>query len=253
MTMIHHQIFGQGQPLVMLHGWAMHSAIWRDFAERLGQHYRVICLDLPGHGHSAMIEPYTLPRLAETLLAAVDTPRFALLGWSLGATVALQMAALAPDRVDHLLLLAGNPRFTGDADWPGVKPALLQDFAAQLQADTQQTLLRFLALQVNGLADGKVLLKRLKAAIVSAPAAEQAALQAGLTILLQADLRPELGGLRCPVTVLQGDIDTLIPKETAPAMQTILPTLRVERFARAGHVPFLSHADALIEAICRNL
>ncbi|MBS4051006.1 MAG: pimeloyl-ACP methyl ester esterase, partial [Methylomonas sp.] len=34
----------------MLHGWAMHTGVWRDFARRLAEYYQVICVDLPGHG-----------------------------------------------------------------------------------------------------------------------------------------------------------------------------------------------------------
>ena len=45
MTKIYHQTFGKGKPIVLVHGWAMHSGIWQDFARQLAQQYQVTCID----------------------------------------------------------------------------------------------------------------------------------------------------------------------------------------------------------------
>ena len=50
MVKIYQYSIGQGPTIVLVHGWAMHSGIWQDFAEQLAKQYQVICLDLPGHG-----------------------------------------------------------------------------------------------------------------------------------------------------------------------------------------------------------
>ena len=58
MSKIHIETFGTGQPIVLVHGWAMHTGIWRDFAITLSNFYRVICVDLPGHGRSEAIADF---------------------------------------------------------------------------------------------------------------------------------------------------------------------------------------------------
>ena len=49
---LHVEYEGAGPDLVLLHGWAMHSGIWRDVRERLARHFRLHLVDLPGHGRS---------------------------------------------------------------------------------------------------------------------------------------------------------------------------------------------------------
>lgn len=249
MSEIYYEIHGHGRPLVMLHGWAMHSGIWRDFAKRLAEHRQVICLDLPGHGRSAPLEPFELSAIRKVLLEVIPVESFSLLGWSLGATVAVEMAARDPQRVRSLCLLSGNPKFVRDHDWPGVKPEVLDGFAAQLSGDARQTLQRFLGLQVQGLEDGRPLLQRLKHAVLECEAPALSALQGGLQILKHSDLRNSLAALRQPIKVIQGDKDTLIPFATASALRALNPLIDAHVLTGAGHVPFLSHAEELLDLV----
>lgn len=256
MTHLHTETYGQGKPIVMIHGWGMHTGIWRPFAETLARHYCVTCIDLPGHGRSSRIPVFDLEHLAPALLAAVgDEPAY-WLGWSLGATIALDIASRFPERVDRLILLAGNPRFirTHDAadspdHWPGVSTRLLDAFSGQMIEDARQTLLRFLALQVHGLPDAKALLKTLKTAVFESDPPDNASLQQGLSILKEADLRPALAAFDRPVLALLGDRDTLVPHAVGAHMQRLQPDLHLHLIEKAGHVPFLSHQERLIAII----
>ena len=54
MADLHVDSYGSGTPLVMLHGWGMHGGMWGSAVTKLAQHYRVHCVDLPGHGYSAL-------------------------------------------------------------------------------------------------------------------------------------------------------------------------------------------------------
>ncbi|PPK66973.1 carboxylesterase BioH (pimeloyl-CoA synthesis) [Methylobacter tundripaludum] len=254
MTKIHLETFGQGKPIVLVHGWAMHTGIWREFARQLAQHYRVTCVDLPGHGRSEVIDPFTLERVGAELIKVVPE-KSCWLGWSLGATVVLDIAGRYPERVSALILLAGNPLFPssglGTQAWPGMDARLLDDFAEHLNNDCQATLLRFLSLQVNGMPDRKALLKALKTAVFECDAPDQATLQGGLDILKQADLRPVLSGLSVPVSVVLGGLDTLVPVAVGQKMRRLLPSLELNIIDRAGHVPFLSHGSETAAIISR--
>jgi len=249
MIKIHKEVFGQGKPIVLIYGWAMHIGIWRKFAQQLSQHYQVTCLDLPGHGLSESIEPYTLDNISQALIEFMPESPCCVLGWSFGASVALALAEKYPGRIDSLIILAGNPRFVQAPDWAGVDPKMLSEFANNLQLNCQLTLIRFLALQVNNLPDGKSLLKELKRAVQECPAPSEAVLQSALKILMKSDLRAALISLACPVHVIQGDKDSLIPMQVSQDMKRIKPELGVNIINSAGHVPFLSHQSQVIEII----
>lgn len=253
MTQIHTEIYGQGPVVVMIHGWAMHSGIWRNFARQLARHCQVICVDLPGHGRSEAVEPFSLRHIGDAVLKAIPVQKFTLLGWSLGATVAMDIADRFPERVKSLIVLAGNPHFVQKHDWPGVKAETLDGFAELLKANVPQTLMRFLALQVNGLSHGKDLLQTLKATLQECPPPRSEVLQAGLEILKASDLREAL--IRSPllVTMIMGGKDTLIPISSAQLLQRLNPAINLHVLASAGHAPFLSHSEPLIKAITRLL
>lgn len=253
MTRVHTETYGQGEVVVMIHGWAMHSGVWREFAQKLAEHCQVICVDLPGHGRSESIEPFSLHRISDALLKAIPVQKFTLLGWSLGATVAMAMAERFPERVKSLIVLAGNPHFIEKQDWPGVKAETLDGFAELLKTDVQQTLIRFLALQVNGLSHGKHLLQTLKLAMQECPPPCAEVLLAGLDILKTSDLREFMLRNHLPVSMILGDKDRLIPTASAQVLQQLNSQIEVHVLESAGHAPFLSHPEPLISAITRML
>jgi len=251
MKKIHQQTFGKGKPIVLVHGWAMHSCIWRDFAVQLAQNYQVTCIDLPGHGRSEKIDSFTLERVTEALVNAVSDESSCWLGWSLGATMVLDIAQRFPERVNSLVLMAGNPSFTQTAQWQGMNVGLLEAFADKLNEDCQATLLRFLSLQVNNLPEYKTLLRVLKSAVLECDAPDKEALQGGLDILKHVDLRPVLSGLNVPVSVILGTRDTLVPVSVGQKMQELVPEIKLNIIDKAGHVPFLSHPQDVLAIISR--
>lgn len=253
MTQIHIETYGKGQILVLVHGWAMHTGVWRDFAKQLGRYYQVVCVDLPGHGRSESIEPFSLERISEALINVLPIEPFNLLGWSLGATVAMDLAERFPERVKSLIVLAGNPQFVKTQDWPGVKSETLEGFAELLKSDVQQTLIRFLALQVNGLAHGKSLLQQLKKSILEVPSPSQQILQSGLDILKNTDKREFVASNVLPVNLILGDKDTLVPADSAQAVKQLNPNIHYQIMPSAGHAPFLSHTEELISKIIAML
>jgi pimeloyl-ACP methyl ester carboxylesterase len=99
--------------LLALHGWLDNAGSFALLAPRLAEQFRVIALDLPGHGHADHLPPgasYHYLDYVRTVLAAIDAlqlDRFTLLGHSLGAGIAALAAAAAPGRIERLLLIEG--------------------------------------------------------------------------------------------------------------------------------------------------
>ncbi|GAA0887609.1 alpha/beta fold hydrolase [Rhodanobacter soli] len=100
-------------PLVALHGWLDNAGSFARLAPRLATRYRVIALDLPGHGHSDHLvagASYHYLDYVQVVLAAADAlqlDRYSLLGHSLGAGIAALVAAASPARIERLLLIEG--------------------------------------------------------------------------------------------------------------------------------------------------
>ncbi len=259
MTNIHYTRVGTGKTIILIHGWAMHSGIWQTFAEQLAQHYKVLCIDLPGHGYSEKITPFSLALVSDTILAAlaIDEP-CCWLGWSLGATVVLDIAKRYPERVESLILVAGNPCFIQQADagqltWPGMNASRLANFASQLTENCAATLLRFLLLQVQGLAEAKEVCQQLKTLTSSVPSPDSETLQGGLAILNTADLRDVVAELTKPVLLVLGAKDALVPIALGQAMLQLQPNLRVCYLAGSAHAPFLSQCEETVGAISHFL
>ena len=114
---------GSGRPVVLLHGWPDSGGLWRDQVAALtGAGFRTIVADLRGFGASdapEAVEQYSLPFLASDVLAVLDhlgVERAHVVGHDWGAALAWGLAALAPDRVDHLVALSvGHPSSFGAA------------------------------------------------------------------------------------------------------------------------------------------
>jgi len=104
-----------GLPLVLIHGSVVSKESWLPQLEELSDTYRVIAVDLPGHGSLAGI-PFSYERTAGILLKVIrretDQP-VVLAGLSLGAYAAIEFTAAYPDLVQLLILSGCRPRLTG--------------------------------------------------------------------------------------------------------------------------------------------
>lgn len=240
---LHSDVSGSGPDLVLLHGWGMHAGIWVDLARELAPFFRVHAVDLPGYGGSATCDPYTLDQVAALL--ARQMPQHCLVcGWSLGGQVALAWAAIAPQQVARLALIATTPCFTQRSGWPhAVEAGVLRAFAEGLRTDYAGTLKRFLSLQVLGDAQAKQVALRLKDSLSARDEPDRGALGQGLEILLNADLRDRLSSIAQPTLVVQGDRDTLTPLAAGEYLSRSLPNARLIRLRGAAHAPFVSDAQ----------
>ncbi len=247
---LHVEQAGAGPDLVLLHGWGMNAGVWQPVLDRLAVRHRVSVLELPGHGASGF-DPArrTLRDWADACLD-VAPGRAVWLGWSLGAQVALEAALMSPKRVQALVAVTGTPRFVQDADWPHAMPAsTFRQFADSLAFDHAGTLDRFLGLQVRGGEEARETLRALRAAVRARPAPAADALHAGLDLLLGSDQRARLPALVPPSLWLFGERDTLVPAETAHAVEAILPRAEILILHGAAHAPFLSSPARFLELL----
>jgi len=246
---------GEGAPLVLLHGFALHGGLFAPIVPALAQTYRVHAVDLPGHGNSTT-QAATLTDMVEAVAAVIAPLRqpVTVLGWSLGGMVAQRLALDHPGLVRRLVLTSTTPRFVTALDWPhAMAPQTLARFGDELRVSYRATLQRFLTLQVQGRGEGGVVgrdvLATLRDALFARSVPSESTLSAALAILADTDLRADAARVRQRALVITGPRDALTPSPAGEWLAQHMPTARHVSIEGAAHAPFLSHPVAFLAAL----
>ncbi len=117
---IWYAVFGDGEPVVMLHGGLANANYWGLQVPELAQHYKVIVMDSRGHGRSTRDQrPYGYDLMADDVVGLLDYLKIgkaAVVGWSDGAILGLDLALRHPARVSKVFSFAANTDPSGVAD-----------------------------------------------------------------------------------------------------------------------------------------
>jgi pimeloyl-ACP methyl ester carboxylesterase len=227
---------GQGQPLVLLHGFFGDTRVWRPQLDQLSDEYQVVAWDTPGCGDSS--DPPEAFRMADYarclagFIDALDLERPHVVGVSFGSTLALELYRQNP-RLPRTLVLAG-----AYAGWRGSLPA---DVVKQRLAQTIPDL-DLPANEVVARYNSPGLLSE------SAPAgvvAQNAAIMSdfhpqGMKTMVRAlagaDLRDVLPGVEVPTLVLCGDKDVRSPVKIGEDLHAQISGSRLVVMPGVGHV-----------------
>jgi len=254
-TDLHVDVQGEGAPLVLLHGFALHGGLFAPIVPALMQTHRVHAVDLPGHGHSTT-HAATLDDMVEAVASVIAPLRepATVLGWSLGGIVAQRLALDHPALVRRLVLTCTTPRFVTAADWPhAMEPQTLARFGDELRVSYRATLQRFLTLQVQGRGEGGVVgrdvLATLRDSLFARSVPSESTLSAALAMLANTDLRADVARIHQRTLVITGPRDALTPHAAGEWLAQHLPRARHVSIAGAAHAPFLSHPAAFLAAL----
>lgn len=242
-------------PVVLLHGWGQHPAVWHALLDALPAERQYINLPLPGYaGSTGSAADYPLQTLIDSFAVQLP-PRFHLVGWSLGGTIALAIAQQHAQRIASLTLISTTPCFGEQADWPHGSPAATQNaFAALIATDPQGGMQRFAELMLIGEADPRPSRRQLRALLGETRPAPDI-LQAGLHLLAETDLRASIVKTppAMPSLLVHGEGDTITPIAAAHWLADRLPAARTCYLPDCGHAPLLSHVAPLAAAMIRLL
>ena len=231
----------------LIHGWGMNRHVWPQGIAAL-DNTRLI--DLPGYGQSSQTPqiPDSAQNFTDSARALADSlPAGSILcGWSLGALLAMQAALFSPRRVAGLILIGATPCFVQRDGWSESQPAsLLEEFAAAVAADSPAAIKRFVALFNQGDTKARAIGREI-ARNVLPMLPPTATLLAGLDWLREADLRERVREIACPVLLIHGEHDPLMPLAAARWLGEHLPRARLKVFPEAAHTPFLNDPEAFI-------
>jgi pimeloyl-ACP methyl ester carboxylesterase len=135
---IYYAVYGQGSPVILLHGGLANSDYWGDQIRALAPHHTVVVMDSRGHGRSTRdAKPFSYGLMADDVIALMDTlrlPKADIVGWSDGAILGLDLAIRHPDRVGKIFAFAANTMPSGLKEGVGRNPV----FAAFIRRARQE-------------------------------------------------------------------------------------------------------------------
>lgn len=239
---------GAGTPIVFIHGWCMSSAVWRLQSEGLSDTFRVITIDLPGHGRSSPgCDGFQIKGCAGDiagLFLSLNLQHALLAGWSLGSQIALESFMLLRDRLSGLVLIGGTPRFTQGDGFPyGLSRIEVDGMIRKVQRSLRRALEGFTArMFASGELDNPSLAAMVRELLTSVPLpTTDAALQA-LEALVECDLRDRLALIDLPTLIMNGDRDVICLPQASQFMEQGISGARRVEFAGCGHAPFLTQS-----------
>ena len=238
------RLAGSGPPLLLVHGIGDSSATWAPVLPALARRHLVIAPDLPGHGLSDPVDGGSAADHASALvhlLDLLDVRRAHVLGHSLGAMIAGDLAARHPERVDRLVLVGGTRATRTPAvramGLPGATAVLqLLQHPLRLPAGALALLVRAL-----GAVDDLAGLLRVLDEQPDVPAAVTA-------------LRALIGGALpapadVPTLLLWGDRDALVSLAHGRRAQSALPGSTLTVLPGAGHFPYRTDPQGFAAAL----
>ena len=223
---------GQGEPVLLLHGWGSSIAPYRQLIDLLQQKYFVIALDMPGFGKTEEPkQPMNVDDYVDFVLEFLklfDIQKLSLVGHSFGGRVIIKMANRPlPFSIDKIVLI----------DSAGIKP---QPSGKKTAKQTVYKLGKWFATRklIAKLFPG--FLEKLWVKFGSADyAAASPMMRQCLVRVVNEDLTPLLPGIQPPTLLVWGENDTATPLSDAKLMEKAIPNAGLAVIRGAGHFSFV--------------
>ena len=225
---MYYAVFGTGDPVLLIHGGLGHADIWASQVAALSKTHKVIVADSRGHGRSTRTdEPYGYDLMASDYLALLDylkVDKTALVGWSDGGIIGIDIALRHPERLTRLFAQAAN--VTTD----GVDPGVLTNktFAAYIDRCGRDY-------------------KRL-----SKTPDQYDAFVAQISHMWESQpawTKEQLGKITTPTAIVAGDHDEAIKRQHTEYMASVIPGAKLILLPNASHFAMLQAPDEYSQAV----
>jgi 3-oxoadipate enol-lactonase len=231
-----YEMSGAGSPIVLLHGFPFNRTLWREQAEAFSEHYRVVTVDLRGHGETtATRDPATMEVMAQDVAALLDEleiARVVLGGLSMGGYVALAFYRLFPERVRALVLADTRPQAdTGEARVTREETAI-RALNEGMHTIADAMLQKLLSPSTQ--AERPDIVARVREMIMHTDPQGAASALRGMAV--RQDQTEFLREINCPTLIVVGSLDLITPPADAELMNREIRGSRLEVISGAGHV-----------------
>ncbi|WP_119392067.1 alpha/beta fold hydrolase [Taklimakanibacter lacteus] len=229
---IHYAVWGDGSPLLLLHGGLGNMEYFGGQVAELAKQYQVIAMDSRGHGQSTRnAEPYSYALMAKDVIGLMDhlqIDKASIVGWSDGGIIGLDIAMNYPDRLDRLFAFGANTNVSG------LKPDI----------DKNPTFAKYIE---NAGKDYERLSKTPKEY-------NDFLTQIGQMWATQPNYTPEqLAKITAPVAIADGEHDEAIRQEHNVEMSKAIPGARLVILPGVSHFAMLQDPKAFTQAVLEFL
>jgi pimeloyl-ACP methyl ester carboxylesterase len=225
---MHCETHGEGEPLVLLHGFTGAGSNWEPFVGGLAGAYRLIVPDLRGHGQSTNPSgEFTFRQSALDVFALLDrleVDRFKAIGMSAGAKTLLHMATSQPDRVEAMVLVSATPYF------PEQARAAMREIRPENRTDDEWHLMR----EWHAHGDEQILALWRQANAFASSHDDMAFTP------------PHLATIAARTLVVHGDRDPYYPVDLAVQVYTAIPRAYLWVIPNGGHGPIFADVDGFV-------
>lgn len=230
---VHYEVFGQGKPVILLHGWLGSWQLWHSTMQYLGKNYRIYAIDFWGFGESGKKRlSYSVDdfvSLVDQFMQNLGIVKAPLVGHSMGGTVSLATALRFPQKVSSVTII-GSP-ITGSSLAIPLKLASFPLIASLLfnQMELFQKGLRIASPYLCKNPDFPQLITT---------DLTRTTLQSffqSISSLKKIDLSSQISQLTQPVLGMFGERDNIVNPDQAQALIKALPSATVIRWKTAQH------------------
>lgn len=254
----HYDIEGEGVIVIFIHGWGVDKRIWRQQSKYFSDYYKVVTVDLPGHGKSGW-ENITLGEMADDLahcLNELGIHQATVIGSSLGGLMALKLYEVAPTLVQRMIFVGSMPKFAQSEGYPhGLDVGKMRKLSGQVTTDYPSIVNVFFRSLFTKEERQSRRFKWLQKFRQTDEAPIKQALLDYLDILEHEDLRAVLKEVKIPIQFINGREDEICTRDTVEFLRSLQPFARYDFFERCGHFPFLSKPyefNALVEEFLKE-
>ncbi len=216
---IYYETYGEGEPLLLLHGFMLSHKFWKPWIEDFSKNYKLIIPDLRGHGYSTNpTNKYTPNITAKDMYSLMDSlgiDKFDAMGQSAGAVALLHMSSLDSTRIRNMVIIGGTYYF----------PVNFRKWLSTIQYETEDpNWLAYLRTHnIKGEEQIKNLLNVLK---------NQSGIFEGMDLTIS-----DLEAIKSKTLIIHGDNDPAVPVKMAIEMHQYIPKSNLWVVPNDGHFP----------------
>lgn len=217
---LYYEVYGKGQPLVLLHGWTQSSQFWTEYISSFANDFEVYLVDLRGHGRSSVVaEDFSIRKAAEDvwmLWSHLKLEKVNAVGLSYGALVLLELATMQPEKLANMVLVSASPRYNGGENQSLKKQFSLEDLPPAFVSELRKNHHRGDA-QIRAMFNPEL----------------------NYRISLSDD---DLNSIQCRTLIINGDHDEIMGLDGALSLFKKVTGARLWVVPGAGHVPITGAA-----------
>ena len=244
---VHYEVYGRGNPIILLHGWLGSWGLWRETMQSLGENFRTYAIDFWGFGESGKnlssfyVDDFV--DMVDQFMESLGISQAPLVGHSMGGTVGLSVSIKYPHRVSKAVVI-GSPIY-------GSSLALMLKLAGYKPIAT--LVHRLMWALILGIRIASPFITResrwpeMIAADLSQTTLESFLLS--ISSLRNTDLQPYLRSIDIPVMGMYGDRDVIVNPNQWKPLQAGIPHAHIQRFKNAGHFIMLDEPAIYLKSL----